>query len=204
MVFCSICPFLPLPLTHFYRRTATLDLKGGKAAVAKSKYDTHVLPNIRKISKWAAAGATAKEIAGKLRIAYSTLRKYLDLGSEGDERYAALWEAFAGACALADDQVEAALFKRACGYQYEETTVEEKLDRDGIVHTLTKKVTRDIPPDPTSAMFWLTNRRRDRWKYRPDDSPGGGDGGTETGVVELPAVTPLEAPQEDGGTWNGT
>lgn len=170
--------------------------------MAKSKYETHVLPNLKKISKWAAAGATAKEIAGKLHIAYSTLRRYLDQGSEGDEQYAALWEAFTSACAVADDQVEAALYKRACGYQYEETTVEEKLDRDGMVHTLTKVVKRDVPADPTSAMFWLTNRRRDRWKYRPDEAPGD-DGGTETGVVELPAVAPLDPPQEEGGRPGG-
>ncbi len=172
--------------------------------MAKSKYETHVLPNLKKISKWAAAGATAKEIAGKLHIAYSTLRRYLDQGSEGDEQYAALWEAFTSACAVADDQVEAALYKRACGYQYEETTVEEKLDRDGMVHTLTKVVKRDVPADPTSAMFWLTNRRRDRWKYRPDEAPGGEDGGTETGVVELPAVAPLDPPSEEGGESGGT
>ncbi|MDR3983340.1 MAG: transposase [Dysosmobacter sp.] len=172
--------------------------------MAKSKYETHVLPNLKKISKWAAAGATAKEIAGKLRISYSTLRRYLDQGSEGDEQYAALWDAFTQACGEADDQVEAALYKRACGYRFEEVTIEDKLDRDGIVHTLTKKVTRDIPPDPTSAMFWLTNRRRDRWKYRPDDASGGEDGGTETGVVELPAVAPLEPPAEDGSGQNGT
>ena len=58
--------------------------------MAKSKYETHVLPNLDKIIKWAKDGATAKEIAANLHIAYSTFRKYLDEGQEGDERYAAL------------------------------------------------------------------------------------------------------------------
>ena len=57
--------------------------------MAKSKYETHVLPNLDKITAWAEAGATIKEIAGKLKIAYSTLRKYVDLGQDGDERYMA-------------------------------------------------------------------------------------------------------------------
>ena len=48
--------------------------------MAKSKYETHVLPNLDKIIKWAKAGATAKEIAANLHIAYSTFRKYLDEG----------------------------------------------------------------------------------------------------------------------------
>ena len=55
--------------------------------MAKSKYETHVLPNLDKIIKWAKDGATAKEIAANLHIAYSTFRKYLDEGQEGDERY---------------------------------------------------------------------------------------------------------------------
>lgn len=172
--------------------------------MAKSKYETHVLPNLKKISKWAAAGATAKEIAGKLRISYSTLRRYLDQGSEGDEQYAALWDAFTQACGEADDQVEAALYKRACGFEYVETKREQRIDKAGNVIELVTTTNKMVPPDPTSAMFWLTNRRRDRWKYRPDDAPGGDDSGTETGVVELPAVAPLEPPAEDGSGQNGT
>ena len=31
--------------------------------MAQSKYETHVLPNLDKIIKWAKAGATAKESA---------------------------------------------------------------------------------------------------------------------------------------------
>lgn len=155
--------------------------------MAKSKYETHVLPNLERIEKWAKEGATAKDIAAKLKIAYSTLRKYIDLGQDGDERYAALSEAFAQACVVPDEQVEAALFKRACGYRFEEVTVEEKLDREGNVHTLTKKVIRDVPPDPTSAMFWLTNRRPDRWKYKPQEIDDSGD--DERGVIMMPGVS---------------
>lgn len=168
--------------------------------MAKSKYETHVLPYLEKITDWAKAGATAKEIASKLKIAYSTFRKYLDEGQDGDERYAALSAAFAQACAVADDEVETALYKRACGYRYEEITVEEKLDRDGRVHTLTKKVTRDVPADPTSAMFWLTNRRPDRWKYKPE--PARDDEDESSGVVMLAPVMENPGPPvpEGGGT----
>lgn len=155
--------------------------------MAKSKYETHVLPNLERIEKWAKEGATAKDIAAKLKIAYSTLRKYIDLGQDGDERYAALSAAYAQACEVPDQQVENALFKRACGYRFEEVTVEEKLDREGNVHTLTKKVIRDVPPDPTSAMFWLTNRRPDRWKYKPQEIDDSGD--DERGVIMMPGVS---------------
>lgn len=175
--------------------------KGRRERMAKSKYETHVLPNLDKIIKWAKDGATAKEIAANLHIAYSTFRKYLDEGQEGDERYAALSAAFAQACEVADDEVENALYKRACGYRCEEITVEEKLDRDGCVHTLTKKVTRDVPADPTSAMFWLTNRRPDRWKYKPQETDGDEDEGS--GVVLLSPVMDNPGPPTEGGANDG-
>lgn len=154
--------------------------------MAKSKYETHVLPNLDKITAWAEAGATIKEIAGKLKIAYSTLRKYVDLGQDGDERYMALSEAFTRACEVADDQVEAALFKRACGFEYTETKREQKVDRFGNIVELVTTTNKVIPPDPTSAMFWLTNRVPARWKYKPEGAAGGEDDGG--GVVLLSPV----------------
>ena len=53
--------------------------------MAKSKYETHVLPNLEKVEAWARAGATAKDISAKLNIAYSTFRNYVDLGQQGDD-----------------------------------------------------------------------------------------------------------------------
>lgn len=167
--------------------------------MAKNKYETHVLPNLEKITSWAKAGGTSKDIASKLKIAYSTFRKYLDEGEKGDERYTALSEAFAQACEIPDDNVETALYKRACGYQYTEETKEEKLDKSGKVVVLRKSVVRDVPPDPTSAMFWLANRRGDRWKYKPEPvNPDGDEGG---GVVMLAPVMEDPGPpvrEEDG------
>lgn len=168
----------------------------GAGALPKSKYETHVLPYLERIAAWAEKGATAKEIAGKLNIAYSTFRKYLDEGRQGDERYAALAAAFAQACEVPDDAVEAALFKRACGIEYTEVRKEEVLDRKtGRRETLTTKITKYIPPDPTSAMFWLANRRREKWSYKPE---GGGES-EGTGVVELAPVDVEPVMREDEG-----
>lgn len=155
----------------------------------KSKYETHVLPNLEKIVRWAEEGATAKDIAAKVKIAYSTFRKYLDAGEQGDERYTALSEAFARACAVSDDAIETALFQRAHGIEYEEKTFETKLDKQTgeYVEVCTKRVTKYIPPDPTSAMFWLTNRRPERWKYKPESGGDSNDSGG--GVIMMPEVT---------------
>lgn len=170
--------------------------------MAKSKYETHVLPNLDKITAWAEAGATIKEIAGKLKIAYSTLRKYVDLGQDGDERYMALSEAFTRACEVADDQVEAALFKRACGFEYTETKREQKVDRFGNIVELVTTTNKVIPPDPTSAMFWLTNRQPGKWSYKPQEQPEEDESGS--GVVVLaPVMENPGPPDQDGGAADG-
>lgn len=174
--------------------------KGRRERMAKSKYETHVLPNLDKIIKWAKAGATAKEIAGKLHVAYSTFKKYLDLGRKGDGRYTDLSDAFAQACEVPDEQVEAALFKRACGFEYIETRREQKLDRLGNVVELVTTINKVVPPDPTSAMFWLTNRKPEMWKYKPETQDGDEDEGS--GVVLLSPVMDNPGPPE-GGAGDG-
>ena len=155
--------------------------------MAKSKYETHVLPNLDKIIKWAKDGATAKEIAANLHIAYSTFRKYLDEGQEGDERYAALSAAFAQACEVPDEQVENALFKSCLGYNaqivkhYKLKTVEydpETGKRIREVETLVEA--RDevhVAANTAAQMFWLTNRKPETWKYKPEAQDGDEDEG---------------------------
>lgn len=167
--------------------------------MAKSKYETHVLPNLDKITQWAKDGVTIKDIAAKLRIAYSTLRKYVDLGQEGDERYSALSESFTRACDVADDEVENALYKNCIGYNarvlktfkvkeviYDEETGKRIKEREKLVTGYDEV---HVPANTTAQMFWLTNRKADRWKYKPTESDEGGEG---TGVVVIPEVTPVE------------
>jgi hypothetical protein len=168
----------------------------------KSKYESHVAPYIDKISGWAAKGATAKDIAKKLDVAYSAFRKYVDLGRKGDKRYEALAAAFTVACEVPDDAIETALYDRAKGISWEEKTYERKKNPDTgeMELVLTKTVTKYIPPDPTSAMFWLTNRRPDRWKYKPSEDQGEDTGG---GVVQIPAVMDSPGPPIERGAADG-
>jgi hypothetical protein len=48
----------------------------------------------------------------------------------------------------ADDRVERSLYHRAIGYTFE--------DNDGNEH--------HVPPDATSMIFWLKNRRKEQWR----------------------------------------
>ncbi|MDE6441214.1 MAG: PBSX family phage terminase large subunit, partial [Clostridia bacterium] len=61
-----------------------------------------------------------------------------------------------------DGLVENALLKRALGYAYDETTRE---NREGKLVT-TKIVTKQVIPDVTAQIYWLKNRRADKWREK--------------------------------------
>ena len=65
-----------------------------------------------------------------------------------------------------DIQVENALLKRALGYEYNETT--QELSGFGQMR-VTKIVTKQVIPDTTAQIFWLKNRRSDKWKNKVDE-----------------------------------
>ena len=104
-------------------------------------------------------------------IAYSTYKEWV-------KRFPALSATIKKGKAPVDIEVENALYKRAIGYTYEETTTDieqiptSKVDDDGnpiireIIHT--KTVTKTALPDPTSMIFWLKNRRPDKWRDKQD------------------------------------
>lgn len=70
-----------------------------------------------------------------------------------------------------DRQVEAALYQRACGYEAEDTVVEEnergKKERSSRYH---------IPGDVRAMIFWLQSRRPERWKAKPEQEEAEGKG----------------------------
>ncbi len=161
--------------------------------MATSKFDTHVLPNLDKIVVWASKGATTKAIAKKLGIAYSTFRKYVDEGQNGNERYSALSAAFARAREVPDDDIEGSLHKRAMGYTAK--VAKHYKIKDVIFDPDTGKKVREVeklvecldevhvPADTNAIVFWLTNRRQDRWKRDP--MPGAVDGSATPVIVKF-------------------
>ena len=167
----------------------------------KNKYETHMLPNLEKIETWAKSGATTKEIAQNLGIAYSTFRKYIDDGENGDERYSALSALYAQACEVPDKEVESSLYKLANGY----TTQVQKTFKVKVVEydKQTGKKVREfeelrtgidevhVPANVTAQMFWLANRVPSRWKYKPESE--GKDDDENTGVVIIPEVGAADA-----------
>lgn len=174
----------------------------------RSKYESHVAPYLDKITKWAEQGASQDEIAGKLNLAVSTFKLYLSKGYKGEAPYSDLTDCFLKGCAESDDEVQAALYKSALGYNapvaknfklketiYDETTGKKIRETEKLV-TAYDEV--HVPANVTAQMFWLANRRTDRWKYKPEANTGD-DEKESTGVVELPAVMEKPAPPGEGG-----
>lgn len=60
-------------------------------------------------------------------------------------------------------EVENALLKRALGYEYQEERIEVS-EKDGkrIIQTI-----KHVVPDTTAQIYWLKNRRPDKWRDKP-------------------------------------
>jgi hypothetical protein len=98
-------------------------------------------------------GATEDEIADELKISDTTLDNWKKTRPE-------FLGALKASKAAADDRVERSLYARATGYSY---------DAVKIFHTKDGKITKvpyteHVPPDVTAQIYWLKNRRPDRWR----------------------------------------
>lgn len=125
--------------------------------MAKGKYADWLTPEgLLKIEGWARDGLTDEQIAKNIGISRSTLNVWKD-------RYSDISDALKKGKDVIDRQVENALLKRALGYEHEE--VKEKFE-DGVIteRTVTKK---EVAPDTTAQIFWLKNRKPDKWRDKP-------------------------------------
>ena len=104
------------------------------------------------IQSWARDGLTNDQIAHNVGVAQRTFTDWV-------ARFPAISAALKKGKAPVDLQVENALLKRALGYDYEETVVIETGGRKQ-----TRKMIKHMPPDTTAQIFWLKNRRPDRWR----------------------------------------
>jgi hypothetical protein len=118
-------------------------------------------------------GATEFELAQFFELATSTITLWM-------QQHPKFSAAIKLGKAPSDKRTERSLFHRANGYNFEseelflvdeviETPAPTEKDSKAVIITRTKKVLRvpivkHVPPDPTSIIFWLKNRRKDRWR----------------------------------------
>jgi hypothetical protein len=130
--------------------------------VAKGKYQEWLEPDgLTRLEGWARDGLTDEQIAHNCGITTTTLYDWKN-------KYPAISEALKRGKDVIDIEVENALLKRALGYRYDEVTREKTTDKETGFSclTVTKRVTKEVLPDTTAQIFWLKNRRPDKWRDR--------------------------------------
>lgn len=137
--------------------------------MAKGKFQKWLEPDgLLLLEGWARDGLTDEQIAHNMGVSVKTLYNW-------KESHLPILQALKKGKEVIDIQVENALLRRALGYRYEEVTREKALDtQTGFTClTVTKKVTKEVAPDTTAQIFWLKNRRPDKWRDKAEVAAGG-------------------------------
>ena len=125
--------------------------------MAKGKYQEWLTPDgITRLEAWARDGLTDEQIAAKMGISTKTLYEW-------KKTYSNICEALKRGKEVVDIEVENALLKRALGYEYTEERVEVSKE-NGKKSVKTTQTVKHVSPDVTAQIFWLKNRRPDRWR----------------------------------------
>lgn len=125
--------------------------------MAKGKYEYWLTPDgLLRLEAYARDGLTDEQIAHNMGINPATLYEW-------KKKYHEISESLKRGKEVVDIQVENALLKRAMGYSYEEKKVE--VSEEG---TKVTKTIKEVVPDTTAQIFWLKNRRPDRWRDKQD------------------------------------
>ena len=110
-------------------------------------------------------GATNTELADFFGVSVSTINLWLVTHQDFSDSVKRGKD-------VADDRVEESLFRRACGYEHDETDI--RVVANELVMTPVRK---HYPPDSTAMIFWLKNRRSDAWRDKSQQEVTGKDGG---------------------------
>lgn len=116
-----------------------------------SKYETHIRPYLEQIKKWGEQGATEKQMAKQLGIAYSTFCDYKN-------KYSELSETIKGKdMRQLVEELRGALVKKALGFEYKEKKEYVKTDPETNIATKYIEVTTKTALPDTTAIFGALN-----------------------------------------------
>lgn len=113
-----------------------------------------------RIEGWARNGLIDAQIAKNMGITTQTLYEW-------GRKYPSISDALKRGKKPVDDEVENALLKSALGFEYEETITEIIESPDGTQRKQIKRIKRYSPPSNTAQIFWLKNRRPEKWRDKP-------------------------------------
>lgn len=129
--------------------------KGGRPTKFKPEY-------VNIIKKMCELGAINTEIAEAIGVAYSTLCLWISKHPE-------LAEAMQIGKEASDNRVEHSLYMAALGYERDEEELKVVSMGQGEGSKVERHDVRKwYPPNPTAMIFWLKNRRQDKWRNQPE------------------------------------
>ena len=133
--------------------------------MASGKYQQWIEPDgLLLLEGWARDGLTDEQIAHNIGISRGTLYDW-------KKAYHDISNALKRGKDVVDIEVENALLKRAMGYDY----VEERVEVNGNGKRKVTQTTKHVPGDTTAQIFWLKNRRADRWRDKPTPTAEGNE-----------------------------
>ncbi len=143
-------------------------MKGGEIMAGKNKrgrknqYFTHVKPRFDEIAEWLKLGATDKEIIENLGIGKSAFYCYLN-------DYPDFSEFLKENRKSPVQEIKAAMFKNAVGFDYSEKQTIYEADENGCLNVVrVVKHTKHSKPDPASGMILLKQWAKDEgWTNDP-------------------------------------
>lgn len=133
------------------------------AAKNPDKYKT-IKDNLKLIERLAKHGFSDSEIAEFLAVELTLLNEY-------KKRHPKFGLALKKAMLIADMEVEESLLKRAKGFECTEEYIvylpAGDDDTEDFKIKEVKKIKKFVPPDVSSAIAWLNNRKPERWSKNP-------------------------------------
>lgn len=150
--------------------------------MAKKYEDWLTKDGLLRIEGWARDGLSLSQIAHNIGVADSTFRKWRD-------EHEAISAAIKRGNAPVDLEVENAMLKSALGHKetvrkaIKVKTEKQKVGEGKIVEEHIEYVDEEvyIPPQVVAQIFWLKNRRPDKWKDKVE----------QTVITEVEDLTPL-------------
>lgn len=127
----------------------------GRPTLYKSEYDEQAF-------KLCLLGATDADLADFFDVNEDTINEWKKV-------HPTFSESLKKGKLVADANVANRLYQRALGYEHEEDEIFNYRGKPVVVPTV-----KHYPPDATSAIFWLKNRQKDKWRDKHDHELSGG------------------------------
>lgn len=165
--------------------------------------------NLDAIEKMVKNGADDQEVARQVGVHPTTFGSYVAKGSkaaekkkngeelsEREERLLEFYETYARARATPDEVVESALLLSCQDRTIPKKTVIKRYDPDGnLIYSEEKTEYVPVAASVPAQQFYLANKKRKDWEYKPD--PAKQTESKETEAVIIVAREKLEVPKDE-------